>query len=306
MTKKLVVVGKEFGVGAIHALAHSTEFWAALKAAKILGVPYALTCHDDVAYVLSYNPLRALALKRLGTAWREAHVRFVISSALGQEYCRRYGSRQFQVVTHGLATVQAQARRAVPGRLCVYFSGSIHNSYAANFRSLVQALELLRRSRPDLEVSLLGRGSPPPGELPPWVGFKEFKSEQHQSEDLNEADVMYLPLPFGRRQAPFCRFSLPTKLIAYLGAGLPILCHAPDYSGASKILNNRGAGIIVSDLNPLVLAQGLLLALRNRESLATSSLRLAREEFLLANTKLIFWTALQEIQASPSQNTVIC
>nr|MDQ6913110.1 glycosyltransferase family 4 protein [Verrucomicrobiota bacterium] len=71
---------------AIHAVPHSgTDFATAQQVARDLSLPFFLSLHDDLAYTSgSISKRRESAMQ---SAWREAAACFVISNALGQEYC---------------------------------------------------------------------------------------------------------------------------------------------------------------------------------------------------------------------------
>ena len=146
--ERLARVFEAHGVTAVHAIPHGLDFWHAFEVAEQLGLPYVLNVHDDLPYNLAGVPYLPLAMERLGHVWRHAHARVVISEAMGEEYNRRYGTRPYVVVTDGLRTVAPHPRR--PEGLRVYFMGSIHLSYEANFDALFRALSLVREKDPAL------------------------------------------------------------------------------------------------------------------------------------------------------------
>ena len=61
---------------------------------------------------------------------REASARFVISEPLGREYCRRYGEREFQVVTDGVEQLTPLRVAAGSNALRIYFMGLFHMGYS--------------------------------------------------------------------------------------------------------------------------------------------------------------------------------
>ena len=75
-----------------------------------MGLPFYLQMHDDFAYSSRgyLTPKRAHAAMQ--SAWRNAKARFVICDQLGNEYCRRYGGRDYIIVTDGLENVASAVR----------------------------------------------------------------------------------------------------------------------------------------------------------------------------------------------------
>jgi glycosyltransferase involved in cell wall biosynthesis len=125
---------KEFcqrrGVCAIHTIPHAgLDFAQAHAVARELSLPFFISLHDDLAYTAASAGRVALSETAMRHAWLDAHARFVISEALGREYSRRYGARDYQVVTDGLNQLAPHENTAEPGRLRIYFMGLFHMAY---------------------------------------------------------------------------------------------------------------------------------------------------------------------------------
>lgn len=277
----------------IHAIAHAPCFRDAFLVAREAGLPFTLTVHDE----LSYNMRRHPGLRRieagLGRAWRDAERRIVICEPMGEAYRRRFGDRPYEVITDGLDAVPDRPRPPQPKQRRIYFMGSLHLSYHRNFTVLSRAARQVQADRPDLAVSLLCRGSgfAAPGDglacrVLPW-------GEQAQVErDLEEADLLYLPVPFEPEYEPFARYSLSTKLVTYLGSGLPILYHGPAYSAAADLLARHDAALPVTDPSPAALTDAIEHATRDRRrERAEAALALARNRFLATDQRRRFWDA---------------
>jgi hypothetical protein len=176
----------------------------------------------------------------------------------------------------------------------MYLMGSIHLSYEQNFRDLFQALAQVRDQRPDLDVSMVLRGGFPfqvdtagiPVEVRPWG------SQDAVHADLEDVDALYLPLPFDERHDSFARYSLSTKLVTYVGSGVPIVYHGPHESAAAKLLREFDAGAMATDAGPSALASAIALAASNGEALARGALDLARNHFMLDDLRREYWGAL--------------
>jgi len=289
--RRLEATCRDLRATAIHAIPHGPEFWYAYEVARDLGIGYALNVHDDLPYNLRGMPYLDWAMERLGKAWRGADARFVISEPMGRAFDERYGARAYSVVTDGLDEVADAPRPRVAGRLHIYLMGSIHLSYEANFDQLFQALAALRQSDPALDVRLITRGGFPfpvrdrgvPREQRPWG------TQEDVARDLEDVDALYLPLPFGDEHAAFARYSLATKLVTYLGTGLPIVYHGPSNAAAAELLREHHAGALATRPDAIVLAETIADAVDRSDELASGALRLARSRFMMADQRRAFW-----------------
>jgi hypothetical protein len=304
--RRLSTVLHDRNANAVNVVPHDLTFPHACEAARRLGLPYSLTVNDDLAYALAGRPGRTWALECLGRAWREAASRVAWTEALAEEYCRRYGRRPYTVVMEGLERVADQPRAAVPDRLHVYFMGLMHLSYEPNLIALMDALDLVREQRPELEITLTCRCG--------WLSTSAmrkraaqatfpvtvlpFASEGEVDRDLADADFLYVPLPFDREHDPLVRFSFPTKIITYLGSGLPILYHGPSHGNAFEVVGRQRTGFSVDSLDPALLVRTLLSPPDSRQELTVNALALARRSFLLEDQRKAFWHALDQREAA--------
>jgi hypothetical protein len=291
-TRRLTEVVQRAGATRVHAVSHGPEFWPAMQAARRVGVPFALTVHDDLRYLLREAPLKELAYKRLGIAWREAETRFVISEAIGREYSARYGERLYTIVTDGLREEDVHAPRGGDG-LRVYFAGLFHRGYAGNLRRFAMALDLLAGRREDVRLSMRC------GSLPerPSVRFPlevlEFGPESVVQEDLKSADLLYLPLMFGEEYRDMVDFSLSTKLVTYLGSGIPILYHGPRRGAAYELLAANDAAVLATSEDPAELARTIEEEAARAPRLVANALALARSSFMLTEQRRRFWDGIR-------------
>lgn len=276
-------------VTAIHAIPQGIDFWYAFQVAREMGLPYYLNVHDDMGYTLAGRPERRASLKALAEVWPQATGRIVICEAMGEEYCRRYGRRPYAVVTDGIQMIAPEPRAPHPGSLLrVYFMGAAHVSYGENFQTLFQALALLGGAGRQVSLvlrgsSVLPRGLDVPVKVLPWG------SEDEIARDLDQVDLLYLPMPFGKRYEPFWRYSLSTKMVTYLGSGLPILYHGPAEAAAARLLARHGAATLSHTLDPGQLARTLEASRGGWQTIAANALRLAAGQFSLASQRARFW-----------------
>jgi glycosyltransferase involved in cell wall biosynthesis len=282
------------GATAVHSVAHSSDFWPALRAARRLGLPFLVTVHDDLRYVLRFRPDRALAQRRLGEAWREAHGRFTIGTKIGDEYSARYGTRPYTVVTDGLRDDQIAARPARPEGMRVYFAGLFHRAYIESVPRFAAGLEELGSSSFTLRCGAL------PAELDAvalGATVLPFAAEAAVDADLRAADLLYMPLPFGAEYRDFFRYSLSTKMVTYLGSGKPIVYHGPREGAAYELLAEHDAAIVVDTLDPPAIAAALEEGVARYAETAANALELARAQFRLADQRERFWSAFPGVAA---------
>jgi hypothetical protein len=182
--------------------------------------------------------------------------------------------------------------------------GSIHMSYEATFDVLFEALDQLRASNCFDTVTLTTRpGFPFPTENRGIaVDVRPWGDQADIARDLEEADLLYLPLPFEPQYEPFVRYSLSTKLVTYLGTGLPILYHGPAHAAAGRLLDRHDAAILAPTTDPARLAAQIVDGLDRRDMLVQQALRLGRTRFMLDDQRTRFWSMLQSAP-SPTPTT---
>lgn len=282
------------GARAIHSVPHGgLEFATVQAVACELALPFFISLHDDLAYTAPRHLPVEKREAAMSQAWREAAGRFVISEALGQEYCRRYGARDYQIVTDGLTGLTPPSTNSRPGTLRVYFMGLFHMVYERNLRALLEGIALFEREHPSIEVTVTMRCE----HVRPQVlaGTKEvtilpFADEAQVQRDLQNADLLYMPLPFEAQDENFVRYSLSTKMVTYLGSGLPILYHGPQGSAAFDLLTKHNAALALTTLVPAEVAAVLTEATpETRATVAAHALDLAQREFMLADQVRKFW-----------------
>jgi hypothetical protein len=236
------------------------------------------------------HPLKGQMVAALGKAWRSAKGIFVISDEIGQEYSRRYGAREYQIVTDGLTYV-AEAPQSRPSRsLRVYFMGLFHPGYRANLRAVLDALKIVRSQHPDWDISVTSRSG--------YILCSVNTDASEVETDLLSADLLYQPLPFEAELANFGRFSMSTKMVTYLGSGLPILYHGPEDAAAFKLLTGHRAAIMCTTLDAETIAKQLVEAASNREIIVNNALALARARFMLADQQRRFWEPIVAAQST--------
>jgi hypothetical protein len=168
--------------------------------------------------------------------------------------------------------------------------------YEPNLVALQRALKLFQEQNPRYEVSLTLRcGGVRRHALvhPRLVKILPFGSEKEAESDMENADILYQPLSLELSDRHFTAFSLSTKMITYLGTGLPILFHGPTNSAAGSLLRRHRAAFMCATNNVKTLAALLLeIGSAKRGQVVTSALALAQSQFHLEAVRRRFWQAL--------------
>lgn len=301
--RRLKAFCQERNVRAIHTIPHSgIDFAHAQAVARDLSVPFFVSLHDDLAYTAADSGARPEVFEpAMQDAWLNSSARFVISEPLGREYSRRYGARDYQVVTDGLNELVPHHGNPAPDRLRIYFMGLFHMSYERNVRALLDGIAIFERQRPAVTVELTCRCEyirPHVLKGAERVKVLPFAGEAQIESDLANADLLYMPIPFGQEHENFARYSVSTKMVTYAGSGVPILYHGPKASAAFDLLDRHGAAIFLTTLDPPEIARSLgEITEAKRTEAAANALELARNEFMLSDQTRKFWGTISRLIA---------
>jgi glycosyltransferase involved in cell wall biosynthesis len=118
---------------------------------------------------------------------------------------------------------------------------------------------------------------------------------------LASADLLVLPFNFDARSARYIRFSMPTKIPAYMASGAPILLYGPPGIAAVRYAERDGwARVVVrSGVEALGAAlAGLMGDQAAREALGRRAQALARERHDAATVRPAFQAALMAAAAA--------
>jgi hypothetical protein len=101
-------------------------------------------------------------------------------------------------------------------------------------------------------------------------------------------------LPFTAEHRAFGAYSLSTKMVTYLGSGIPILYHGPTGTAAYNLLAKNRAAALITSLDPNQIARDLLQLLGDdaRAELSANALSLARRDFLRREQHERFWNPI--------------
>jgi hypothetical protein len=284
--QRLIALCREHDISVLHAIPHGVEFWLAYQVARELDIPYVLNVHDHLTYNMPGFPYMDWVLERLERVWCGADQRFVISDSMGEAYCDMFGDAPYTTVTDGLTDVAADPLPRPLSHYDVYFMGALHLSYHPNLNALLAGLSQLHAE--GQSVTFTSRGSAVDAQPAFPVTNLPWASEAEVARDFEKVSWLYFPLPFDPAHDDFVRYSLSTKLVTYLGVGLPILYHGPAHAAAARLLNRCDAAVQVHTLEPEAIAAALTSS-SDLNSTVNNALGLARDHFQIEDQRRRFW-----------------
>jgi hypothetical protein len=168
--------------------------------------------------------------------------------------------------------------------------------YEPSFLAFQQGLKLFKREHPDWQVRFIVRGGRRlSGEDPsaPSIEVLPFAPQEAVLDDFNSMDLLYLPLSIEPQYANFAKFSLSTKMITYLGSGLPIFYHGPIESAAFQLLQKNHACVSCHSNDPQAISSALKKVALEREAVIKNALELGKRDFQIAEIRNRFWSNIQ-------------
>lgn len=160
-----------------------------------------------------------------------------------------------------------------------------------------------------LEIYALERAPFPPGTWPdssavrvlPAVGYDDIPGL------LVGADLLVLPLDFSQKDIAYARYSMPTKVAEYLGAGTPILVYCPEDTAVGHYARTSAWGVVVGTRDRAALSNTIArLAVdeQERERLGRIALDVARTDHDPTRVREDFaealWRASRSVSGAPN------
>jgi hypothetical protein len=112
-----------------------------------------------------------------------------------------------------------------------------------------------------------------------YIFVHEILPEPAYNNILHTMDIGYTCCPLHEAGKEFAISSFPTKIVTYIGAGLPFLYHGPEDSIVGDLLKDYKAGIIVESHEPEKLAKGFLDIINNYQDMKNECYRATRNCF---------------------------
>jgi glycosyltransferase involved in cell wall biosynthesis len=211
----------------------------------------------------NYSWLKRLVARLYeGRLLRRAKTVIVTNETTRAHYARSYGIDAV-VLPHSAASQRIRPYRRAEGQSIV-FAGSIYWAQRDAIQDLILALHQL----PNARLTLLTDASE--SEIRHLRGHStqveaRYVVADEVAESYARADVLFLPLSFGKGGRDVIRTALPGKLPEYLAAGVPVLVHAPADSFIAQDASRQGWGLVVDTPGPSGLVDALRTLFTNDE-----------------------------------------
>ena len=247
-------------------------------------------CHH-----LPYSPSRR---RLLAEVIERANVRFAVSREMAAHYEETF-RKSWLVAHNGVANNSFAGNTAAAKKpKQVLLAGDVNVFRFDAVFAFAQAIERYnQRSEDAIEFTMMGEVAEQHRAALSALRAVKLLDRQAHAECLRAmkaADLLHLPLAFGKRSSRISLYSLPTKLPEYLASGKSVFFHAPKESAVFRVaerydLSPRLASIEAQALDEFV--AGWAQANGNGNASVLNAQRALREEFDLQQLATRFQAA---------------
>ena len=236
--------------------------WSASLAARIVGAKFIYHMQDVHPEVSKYSGGRLgrglpfwLLRKLDNQSLRRASAIVVLSEDMANTLrARDIGDLPITVINNflldsfGANNIAPPQYKKSPGKYQLIFAGNLGRFQ--NLPLLVDGVARCFERHPELELFFLGDGAALPDLLKNWgdhpqVRFAPFMPFAQASELIAEADVGLVSLT-----PDMYRVSFPSKMMTYLGLGIPVLALVEAESALAREIEVCGLGVVPANSNP--------------------------------------------------------
>jgi glycosyltransferase involved in cell wall biosynthesis len=237
---------RKSGVQHLHNHIAKASCTVAMLASDLSGIPYSFTMHgpDDFFEAVHWRLDEKIARARFVAAISD------FARSQGMLYARRADWAKIHVVHCGIdPALYAGDRSGMGNRLL--FVGRL--AAVKGVPVLFEALTIARKTRPDLQLVLIGDGperaalQAEAASLGEAVQFVGYKSQTEVAQVLTQTDLLVLP--------SFAE-GVPVVLMEAMAAGLPVI--ATRIAGIPELVTDGVSGCLVAPGDAVALAQAIL------------------------------------------------
>ncbi len=254
-------------------------------------VPYHISIHD---YPDAHHPERTIGRDRttkfvaiVEDLYRRATSRDTISDEMAADMESRTGMLANQILHAGVEPADFDyLEQAVPINrdvIKIAYAGTIvaRETFLAFVRSLGRVRKEVAR-RVELHFFSAHTSASQPWFNREWMTEHGELAGGQLLAHLRKCDWGLAPMDLTDKNPRYNRFSLPTKMVSYLAAGLPTICIAHSASTIAHLAGRYALGIRIDETNTDLMDNLLRAGLSNRDEGAirrAEILRCARNEF---------------------------
>ncbi|MBA4365789.1 MAG: hypothetical protein C0398_07335 [Coprothermobacter sp.] len=177
------------------------------------------------------------------------------------------------VIARGVTSVGSRSVSGSP--MVVLYTGGVYWAQLDAILDLIAAV----RDMVDIEFHIYSRQSQ--GQLA-VMGVTGNNVVVHQGLPEDEvrdrqatADVLYLPMSFGKKGRLIIATAQPAKSVEYMASGVPVLVHAPAYAFATRYAREHDIAIVVDQPGPDELTRVLMALISDRTDAQRKAARAA-------------------------------
>lgn len=177
------------------------------------------------------------------------------------------------------------------GGIRIVYTGGVGEFHYGAFRTLLAAINLLKRTDVTLHLYTLHRTQCEQEGIVGPVVYHQHEPVSAMPHIQQQADILFLPLAFNSSHPEIVRTSSPGKMGEFLASRRPILAHAPADSFISWYFRRHECGLLVDQDDPTKLADALELILSDaelRDRLGARAWERARCDFSLDRARAQF------------------
>lgn len=251
-------------------------------------LPFVATVWDDADYLTSsyhFDPWTTRGvLRRFAAVLSRARRVAVASEGMSELYRAKYHVDGIPLI-HGIhpSLWQSPVATATTGKptQVIGFAGSLHCKREWN--AFVAAVSEWNRTEPsDIRIRFIGRFPRFGARSASFVETVGPLSLPDTLKQLATTDAAYVPFWFDRGHAWAAQTAFPSKISAYVAAGVPVLYHGPVVSSPTAFLRRYPVGLACHSLETAEIHRTLRALLFDQEvrSVAASERRRALDEQL--------------------------
>lgn len=196
--------------------------------------------------------------------------RFVIGDAMAETYENRFGKDftafqnavDLEAVTRHMSSLSPPSRDSM--RIRVVYVGSIFaNAQLQSLIDVARAVATLANDGHSIQFDVyspLYLASPFKSDLeasPTTALHDTIENDATFFQTIGNADILIMPANFDSESVRLIRYSMPTKLPAYLASGTPILVYGPPGLAQIEDARRNGWGLVVDQREPDMLSRSL-------------------------------------------------
>jgi hypothetical protein len=200
------------------------------------------------------------------TRWRQrllaeiiqrANVRYAVSREMAAHYAESFG-KSWTVVHNGVRNDSfANGTSGASKSRRVLLAGDVNVFRSDAVIAFAEAIERHnRRNGESIEFRVMGEiAEQHRSSLSALDAVKMLSRRSHAEclDAMKAADLLYLPLAFGKKSARISLYSLPTKLPEYLATGKSVFFHAPKESAVFRVAERYDLTPRLATIDPAAL-----------------------------------------------------